>query len=280
MKTLKHVITKGGKQAAIIQLNNNNIYSVVKNDEGYNFYPNISNGSEMTPAVEVISEFENALSAHFAEIEEQKKQEAKEAAEAEDKRINDIISTVKGITPQDVKEFGNMKSVETAIHWSDLHKGTSGKAIIINNEEEYELMQIAIRENGWENDCELQEIRHRGGDHHWQPCGWVLDPQDYARNCERYFSEKYDYWNKDDMEQHEIENIADLIKDDKISTLDELQAILTDIDNKENGYYCGESLVTGDIDTTKGFFGYSYDVYEYSLAYIFKRDFYYKGAEE
>jgi hypothetical protein len=206
--------------------------------------------------------FQRELSERNA-LEEQRK--------IETLRIQKIKERVAGLTPQEFADYSGIKSAETAIHWSDLYEGRSSFAFIIDNKEDYELLQIAISENDW--DGEFGELCNRDGEHH-HTFNSVYDLDDYRKNCKNYFSEKYFVISKETEEETYLEKIkeCDLMSD--------ILELTKEYEQIEEGYYSnGESLVCG-LDFSD-FWGYYYDVYSHSFGYKFQsKEIFYTGIEK
>lgn len=274
MKTINSIRftqTKGGHMAAII----NNELSVVRNPEkepAYCMYNNISKGIDIEATPELIEEFTIQFQTIEKRNEDEREERRQAALESERKRIQDLEDFVKGMTPQDFGEAFNIKSVETASHWSDLHEGRSSFALIVSGDKELEAIEIAIRVNDWAGD--YGELCNRAGEHH-HTFSSVYDLKDYRRNVENYFDEKYFLRTRDNEEESFIERVKEA------DSMEEVADLVNEFNNLEEGYYsAGGSLVYEGV-TFENFWGYYYDVYSYSFGFKFSsKDIYYNGTEE
>ena len=273
MKTINSIRftqTKGGHLAAII----NNELSVVRNPEkepAYCMYHNISKGIDIEATPELIEEFTTQFHIIEKRNEDEREEKKQAAVEAERKRIQDLEDFVKGMTPQDFGEAFNLKSVETASHWSDLYEGRSSFALIVSSDKELEALEIAIRVNAWTGD--YVELCNRAGEHH-HTFNSVYDLKYYRRNVESYFNEKYFLRTRENEEEYFLDRVKEA------ESMEEISDIVSEFKNMEEGYYstCG-SLVYEGV-TFENLWGYYYDVYSYSFGFKFSsKDIYYNGVE-
>jgi len=271
IQQIRIIKTKGNHLAAII----NEKFSVVKNEgrtPPYNMYPNISKGSDIEQTAELISEFTAAFNLIQEGIEATNEKIRLAKAEAEKLRIQNIKESVKGMTPQEFADSFDISVRETAKHWSDLHEGRSSFAFIIASDETLELVQIAEKVNNWGG--EFGELKHRDGEHHSNFSN-VYDIEDYRKNCESYFSEKYFAKSKEIEEDGFLERIKDA------DSIEEIRDLMKEYDEIEEGYYsAGGSLVYEGFDFSD-FWGYGYDVYAYDFGYkLPSKKVFYEGVEE
>lgn len=233
------VRTKGGHTAAIV----NGQFTVVKNEEKvpiYNVYQNIGGGQPIEPTEELINEFSTA----FLEFQEEKEKaielKRQQAIEAENQRIRDIKESVSGMTPNDFCICYSIDTAETAKHWSDLYENRSSFALIINNKEDLELVEIAASINNWGG--EFGELRNRDGEHHYTFDSFY-DIADYRKRCENYFSEQFNAKDKGSEDEFYLERIKEA------ESIDDIRGLLKEFDDIEDGYYCnGDSLVYSGFD--------------------------------
>lgn len=273
MKTINSIrftSTKGGHLAAII----NNELSVVRNLEkepAYCMYHNVSKGIDIEATPELIEEFTIQFQNLEKRNEDEREERRQAAVEAERKRIHDLEDFVKGMTPQDFGEAFNIKSVETASHWSDLYEGRSSFALVISSDEELEALEIAIRVNDWAGD--YGELCNRAGEHH-HTFNSVYDLKDYRRNVENYFDEKYFLITKENEEEVYLERIQGA------DSMEEVADLVSEFNNLEEGYYSAGGLLVYEGVSFENFWGYYYDVYSYSFGFKFSsKDIYYNGVE-
>ena len=148
MKTINSIRfaqTKGGHLVAII----NDEFSVVKNldkEPAYCMYHNVSNGVDIEATPELIEEFTTQFQTIEKRNEEEREEKRQAALEAERQRIKDLEDFIKGMTPQDFGEAFNLKTVETASHWSDLYEGRSSFALVISSYEELKKLTDMVLE--------------------------------------------------------------------------------------------------------------------------------------
>lgn len=261
-------VRKGERISAII----NNEFSVVLIDGRFNVYHNISRGVDMEATPELIKQFSNEFIA-YQDAKEKAREDARiEADRIERERIAALEESVKGMTPQEFGDNFKIRSVETASHWSDLYEGRSSFAFIIDNDADYELVQIADNINKWAG--EYGELCNRAGEHH-HTFNSVYDLDNYRKNCERYFDEKYFSKDKESEHDYYLERVQNA------ESMDDVRDLMKEFDEMEEGYYsAGGSLVMGGLSFSN-FFGYSYDVYTYSFGFrLLSKDVFYTGIEE
>lgn len=261
-------VRKGERISAII----NNEFSVVLIDGNFNVYHNTSRGASFEATPEQIQQFSEAFIANQVAREKAREDARIEAARIESERIEALQESVRGLTPQDFENQTGIKAVETASHWSDLYEGRSSFAFIISSDEELELLETAISVNNWRG--EFGELCKRDGAHH-STFSSVYGIEDYRKNCERYFDEKYFAKDKESEEESYMERIKEA------ESMDDVREIMKEFDEMEEGYYsCGGSLVMSGLSFSD-FWGYYYDVYSYSFGYrLPSKDYYYNGVEE
>ena len=271
VQTISFLRTKGGHTAAII----NNQFSVVQNLEKepvFTVYQNLSNGIAVEATPELIKTFTEAFLNHHKEKAEREEAKRKEAEQEELKRIQEITDTVRGMTPQEVADYYNFSTVETAGHWNDLYSGKSGFAILINSHEENEIIQIASDLNDWTG--EFGETKNRAGEHHHNFSS-VYNLEDYQKNVENYFGDKYFYKDQETEEEYFLEKIKEA--DD----MDEVLKLTKEFQDIEPGYYQNGEYLIYEGNDFKNFFGYNYDVYSYNFAYNFpSKRYFYDGPEQ
>ena len=276
VQTISFVRTKGGYIAAII----NNQISVVKR-EGleplFNLYYNEAKGSSLPNDETLENEFKTAYLEILAEKEKALEEKRNAEILAERKRIEEIESSVKAMTPQEFAEYYNISTVETASHWSDLYEGRSSFAFNITSHEENELVEIASSINDWGG--EFGELKNRAGEHH-NTFNRFYDLEDYQKGCENYINDNFNFKSKKTEESFYFEVIKEKIENEEITTIEEISDFLKDFENMEEGYYDGnENLVFENFDF-KNFFGYSYDVYYYNFGYrLPSKEIFYNGKE-
>lgn len=261
-------VRKGERISAII----NNEFSVVLIDGKFNVYHNTSRGVDMEATPELIKQFSDAFIANQEAREKARKDARIEAARIERERIEAIKESVTGLTPQDFeREFG-IKAVETASHWSDLYEGRSTFSFLIGDDKKMEILEIAISANHWEGG--FGELCKRDGEHH-HTFNSVYNLEDYRKNCQNYFGEKYFAKDKENEHDYYMERVQNA------ESLDDVRDILNEFDELVEGYYsCGGSLVKEGLDFDD-FWGYSYDVYAYSFGFCLSSTApYYNGVEE
>lgn len=262
--TIRFIETKGGHLTAII----NNEYSVVKYEDGYKVYPNIAKGKEVEEKLkeEFIEAYHSFVDYKLDQISkafvEHKKELMRHCQELRDK--------VKDMTPYDLCEANDINYCETAKHWSDLHEGRSGFAIIIDNDETYRLIQEAEIVNKWEGN--FGEIKHRAGEHHSTFIDYY-SIENFRNSCKNRF-ESFFWRDKDTEKEYCLERIKGC------TDIDEVKKTIDDCENIEPGYYsAGDVFICGEVDDD--FWGYNEDVYSYGFGYNFKtKKEFYDGKEE
>lgn len=272
VQTISFLMTKGGHTGAII----NNQFSVVQNlnkEPEFTVYENRANGTTIAETPELIKTFTEAFLDHFKKKAEREEAQRREAEEKERERIQEIKDVVKGMTPQDIANYYDLSTAETAGHWNDLYSGKSSFAILINSHEENEIIQIAADVNDWEG--EFGETKHRAGEHH-RTFVRYYDLEDYQKKVEMYFDENFIYRSQDSDAEWFLEKIKEA------SDIDEVVELADNFKNLKEGYYLdGWDSPEFEGSDFSNCFGYGYDVYGHNFAYNFpSKKFFYDGPEE
>lgn len=272
VQTISFLKTKGGHIGAII----NNQFSVVQNlskEPEFTVYENRANGTTIAETPELIKTFTEAFLNHFKAKAEREEAQRREAEEKERERIQEIKDVVKGMTPQDIANYYDLSTAETAGHWNDLYSGKSSFAILINSHEENEIIQIAADVNDWEG--EFGETIHRAGEHN-SNFSRFYDLKDYQKRVEQHFDENFIFKSQDSDSEFYFEKIQEA------EDMDEVLEIVEKYKNLEEGYYSeGWDAPIFEGSDFSNCFGYSYDVYGYNFAYNFpSKRYFYAGPEE
>jgi len=222
-----------------------------------------------------IAAYDNYMAEKRRKIDEEKKA----AEEREAARIAVISERIKNC--EDIEELINefdLKDVETASHWSDLYEGRSGRAIIIGDRQDKEVLDMAIDMLGISG--EWGECKHRDGEHH-NTFGAIYEADTidgYREVVERHFSSDHYFWKSKETEAgflltEKIKEITEEYADTPEIGLGKVADILNEFDDLESGYYdCNGNLIMPDIElNSDDFTGYSEDVYTYSYAFNLTR---------
>lgn len=166
-------------------------------------------------------------------------------------------------SPVELATEFNLSLIETAGHWSDLYEGRSSYAVLITDQSEYEIIEMAIQIHGIEG--EYGESRNKAGEHH-STFNYQYSLDEYQNNLKKHFNgDKYFY-----RSQSEDENIyLDKIKD--AENIEDIKEIISEYDELESGYYdCNGNLeITEEALNDLNLTGYSEDVYTYTFCYRF-----------
>jgi hypothetical protein len=268
-QTTRKVITKGGHEAVII----NNETSIVKKENQFFVYPNVTNGKEAEnqDCTEFLEAYENWKADKAAEA-------AKKIADTKQAEENRIASIKQRIltceTPEELAQEFDLSLIETAGHWNQLYTGESRYAVCIGSKEEAEIMEIA--KDLLDIEGEFGEAKNRAGEHHstFSSC---YDLKDFQENCKRRFrGNKYFY----KSEETESDFILREIKE-SAQTIDDVKDLLKALDKIEDGYYdCNGGLVILESELESAdFTGYSEDVYTYSFCFRFEHNFKFNDKE-
>jgi len=264
----KKVLTKGGNYAVIV----NNDFSIVKKEDQFFFYPNVTNGTICED--QDASEFLEALEIHNAKLRANEAAKKEEAREKERQRIADLEKEITECkTPKELAEKFNLPVVELASHWSDLYEGRSTFGILISDAKENEILELAKEIHNI--DGVFGEAKRRDGEHH-STFSETCDLKSYQKGCKEHFSgDHYFYKSPEDEADFYISDlIKDIIDDEDLTAFEKMEAIKGTVKSWEDiepGYYdCNGNLEISDNDlNSPDFTGYYQDVYSYSFCFKF-----------
>jgi len=259
-------------------------YSVLKTD-GTFFITNdwtgtcnlekVNKGQELWPH-EKEQEFIEAYHSFIKERNERLAREKQEAIDKENNRIAELRARIEECScPEELCDNFNLTMVETAGHWSDLYEGRSGKAILISNREEFEIVDFAVSIHGAEG--EYGEARRRDGEHHSTLSTGFRDLEDYQKALRRHFEgDKFFYRSQETDAEFYMEQIKNA--DD----MEEIESLVDKYKELEAGYYdCNGNLEMSEDDLNDpDRSGYRYDVYSYSFCFALENKREWKREEE
>lgn len=179
-------------------------------------------------------------------------------------------------TPSELADKFSFKMVETAGHWSDLYEGRSSYAVLLEDRQDYEVMEMAVELLGIEG--EFGECKNRAGEHH-HTFSRCYSLEDYQEGCIRHFQgDHYFYKGQDESEE---EYVLERIKD-SANSLDDVREILKDYDELETGYYdCnGRLMMLEETLDDPDFSGYGEDVYSYQFGFRFQFKYKFNSKED
>lgn len=255
ISSIRFLITKKGYISAVI----NDTFTVVKNENKYTLYRNIAGGLEIESTSELITEFSKQFSILLENEQKTKEQIQAEKQEAERERIAEMEEMISGLTPNEFADIFKITRVETAWHWSDLYEGRSTFSLLISSNEEFELLEMAIRLNGWGG--EFGELKNRAGEHH-STFSAFYDLEDYRKRCDAYLNEQFFYRDQETEEESTLQTI------NEAETIEAAREALNYYDNLQAGYYCNSgTFICSPVG--HNFWGYCYDVYSYSFGFKF-----------
>jgi hypothetical protein len=216
----------------------------------------------------------------------------------EQQRIADLRTRVERCeTPDDLADEFGLTRIETASHWSDLYEGRSSYAILVYNQKEYEILEMAIDIHG--ADGEWGEAKHRGGEHHHTFSSVWGGLKEYQENCKSHFNgNNYFYKSQESEAEFYKERISEAIEqkqeqlnksffnddfdDINVSLMERIENLIKEWRNIEAGYYdCNGNLEISEEDLeSDDFTGYSEDVYSYRFGFNFSYKYSFKEVEE
>ena len=168
------------------------------------------------------------------------------------------------ITPSDFADSEKLQVVEIA---SSRHSNNSTFAIILSSKEEYSLLKEVAEKNNWAG--VFGEASNKAGEH-YSSFNSSFDLRSYHEEIKTYFAEKFTLRTKETEEESFLEEIK------KCTSIEEVQEIIDDYNNIDDGYYDYEELVySGKLSEL---FSYSYDVYTSKFAYkLPSKEMFYDG---
>lgn len=259
----KQAITKGftcKKGLPVVKINQ--AFVVQKSNGKYGVYPSCnmqeSGSFDEAPFIQAYEEWK-------IKREEERIAVIQAEKEAHERWVEWVSNS---IDPDDLGERLQMKTVETATHWSELYNGKSGKALLIESQAQLDNLKLAI---GLLNiKGEFGEAKHRAGQHYHEftaDASWD-NIESYRSDVKSYLLDK-GFWKDRDTEQDlYLEKLQEAINENDIDAVDEIMEEYKDI--KPGIYDDRATLIISEDDlNSHDFCGYDYDVYTYSLAFKF-----------
>lgn len=207
---------------------------------------------------------------------------AEEFLKAEAKRQKEhqrvIEKKVQGMSPEMVASEFQFKVVDTYCCCDNTQtKEKSSKAIIIINKHNYDIVQIACRINGWDDNICKYGCVSKKKDNTYYYFSEYRDLEHYQKYFTDYFSnnKRYHYESKDSEEDNILCDIRDAYN------MEEVRDFLEKYDDFEDGYYdewgC---LIIADDDLGDNFFSCNEDDTSYYFGLNFTDEKYFSTGKK